>query len=342
MTGSFFISGRTSIGIDIGNSNTKLANTASDTVAQPSFIALGEKNSIKAVGKAAFDMAGRASSGFKVVKPLKGGVIIDYESAKKMLQGLVNTHYPNKALFGRFNNIIASVPYASTEVERRALRDILQQFSSSRTFLIYEPLAAALGIGLDIQSPQGCCIVDIGGGITEVVVISLSGIVVCNSVRMGGDTFDEAIQEYVRHTYAVEISQGLAETAKIKAGAAWSQLTNHPEPFELSGSSYTSGTPTRFSLNYKEISTALERSISTIEETIMETLEQCPPELSGDIYKNGIHLTGGGSLLRGLRERLETKTKVRVHQDPNALLSVTKGISTVLNHMEKYKYLLMK
>lgn len=340
---SFTFASGTNIAIDLGNSNTILTNNVNKPFSYPSFIVFNKNNNaVKAVGKEAYDMAGKTSQELKVVKPLKGGVIKDFDSASKMLRALVNTTHPGRNLFSRFNTVISGVPYSTTEVEKRALRDTLAQFNSSKTYLLHEPIAAAIGMGLDIQVPNGNFIVDIGGGITEVVVISLSGIVNFNSIRAAGDSFDADIQDYFRRNYQVEIGLNMAEQLKLKVGAAWDSLKNPPEPVYLIGKSTIEGIPTRIKVDHREIAYILNSSITKIEQLIIQTLEECPPELAGDIYGSGIHLTGGGALLRGLRDRLEAKVKIPVHQDHDALLSVTKGILTVMNNMEKYRSVLIK
>jgi rod shape-determining protein MreB and related proteins len=332
---------RSSLAIDLGNNNTILTNKNNTPESYPSFIAFNSNNSIRAVGKEAYDMSGKTNGSLKVVKPMKNGVIKDYESARKMLQALVKATYDQGYFLQRFNTVISGVPYSTTEVERRALRDTLEQFSASRTYLLFEPLAAAIGMGINIQEPNGNFIVDIGGGITEAVVVSLSGIVTCKSIKIAGDTFDQDIQEHIRKNYNIEISDNIAEKVKIHAGAAWEILEEKPEPFHIIGKDTVTSIPKKVVVDHTEITYVLNNSLSKIEQLIIDTLEECPPELSGDIFESGIHLTGGGSLLRGLKQRLEAKLKIPIHQDPNALLSVNKGISIALNNIEKYKHLLI-
>jgi rod shape-determining protein MreB and related proteins len=341
MVGNFSFA-KKSIAIDLGNSNTLLTNNGNMPFSFPSFIAFNSNNSIRAVGKEALDMCGKTNDSLKVVKPMKGGVIKDYESARKMLKALVNATFPGGNIFNRFDYVVSGVPYSTTEVEKRALRDTLQQFGASKTFLIYEPLAAAIGMGINIQEPNGHFIVDIGGGITEAVVVSLSGIVNSNSLKIAGDTFDSDIQDYIRRNFNVDISSAAAEQVKIKVGSAWEYLKEEPEPYYIIGKDTVNGIPKKIKIDHMEIAFILNNSISRIEELIIQTLEECPPELAGDIYDSGIYLTGGSSMLRGLKERLENKLKLPIHQDPNALLSVSKGISTVLKNTEKYKYLMIK
>lgn len=340
---NFGITGKANIAIDLGNSNTILTNKANKPFSHPSFVVLNDANkSVRAVGKEAYEMMGKTNESMKVIKPLRGGVINDFDSASKMLRTLINLYHPRQALFGRFDHLISGVPFSTTEVERRALRDTLSQFNTSKTYLLYEPLAAAIGMGINIQEPEGKFVVDIGGGITEVVVISLSGIVNFNSIRIAGDTFDDDIQDYFRRNHKIEISLNMAEQIKINAGAAMELKHDVPEPFYVVGKDAVFGVPKGLFVDHKEVAHILNSSISKIEQIILQTLEEAPPELAGDIYESGIFLTGGSSLLRGFRERLEKKTKLPVHQDMDALLSVTKGITTVINNPAKYKPVLIR
>lgn len=331
------------IAIDLGNNNTILTDRINIPQSAPSFVVINQNNkAIKAVGKEAYEMFGKVPQSLRVVKPLKGGVIADFYSASRMLKGLIKNVYPNRPFFFGFDYIISGVPFSTTEVERRALRDTLSQFNSSKTFLLFEPLAAAIGIGLDIKEPDGKFLVDIGGGITEAVVISLSGIVNYHSIKVAGDSFDEDIQKYIKKNYNIDIGLNMAEQVKIEVGAAKELSSNIPEPFQVIGKDAITGIPKSVLLDHLEVAYVLNSSIMKIEQAILKTLEECPPELSGDIYTNGIHLTGGSSLLRGLKERLEEKVKIPVHQDPNALFSVSNGISMVLKDLDNFRPVLFK
>lgn len=332
-----------SVAIDLGNNNTILTNKANVSLSQPSFVVFNQNNSsIRAVGKDAYEMLGKAPKSLKVIKPLKGGVIADFNSASKMLNALIRNAYPKRNFFSGFDYVISGVPFSTTEVERRALRDTLGQFHSSKTFLLFEPLAAAIGIGLDIHEPEGQFLVDIGGGITEAVVISLSGIVNYSSIKVAGDSFDDDIQKYFKKNYNMDIGLNMAEKVKLKVGAAHELMDDIPDTLKVIGKDAVTGIPKAVEIDHIEIAYVLNSSLIKIEQAILRTLEECPPELAGDIYKNGIHLTGGGSLLRGFRERLQAKVKIPVLQDPNALTSVSKGISKVLGDMSNYKAVLFK
>ena len=331
-----------SFAIDLGNNNTILSKVDS-SLSNPSLVVLNKSdNTIKAVGKEAFEMLGKVQDNLKVIKPLKEGLIADFNSTRDMLKALVGSAYPKNSLLSGFDCIIAGIPYASTEVERRALRDSLEQFNSSKTYLIFEPIAAAIGMGLDISEPDGKFIVDIGGGITEAVVLSLSGIVNHRSIKTGGDTFDDDIQKHVKKEYNIDIGINMAEQVKIQVGVAMEGIQDPPAPISVVGKDAVNGIPREIQLNSSEIAYALDASIIKIEQAILQTLEECPPELAGDIYSNGIHLTGGASLLRGFRERIATKVKLSVHQDQEALGSVSKGMTIILKDPAKYRTILFK
>lgn len=329
------------LGIDLGNSNTIFTEKKDQFFSQPSFIALyKDKTGVKAVGQEAYDMLGKANENFKIIKPLKAGVIMDFNSANCMVKSLVKNFCDHPSFFYGFGNIVAGVPYDTTEVERRALRDVLEQFKAHRKYLIFEPIAAAIGLGLNIEEPDGKLLVDIGGGVTEIVVISLSGIVSHQSIKVAGDTFDEDIQDYFRKRYNMSIGSRVAEQIKIKVGAATDHLEEIPEPHAVIGKDLMSGLPRSIEINHREVAEILDGAIGKIEDAILSLLETCEPELAGDIYGNGLYLTGGGSLLRGLKERLQAKTRLQVHHDPHALQSVIKGIATVLKSPGVYQALI--
>ena len=330
-------------GIDLGNNNTLVSNSERLLVDQPSYIVLDESGShVKAVGNKAYDMFEKTHPLLKPVKPLKGGVIADHTSATKMISALMRQAYGDKSFLEGYDNIIAGIPYHATHVERRALRNALEQFNASHVYLLYEPLAAALGMGLDIAEPDGKMVVDIGGGVTEIAIISLSGIASFKSIKVAGDTMDEDIQNHFRRHYNLAIGLKTAGQIKIKIGAVQEKIENAPAPMLVKGKDLMRGIPVTQETDHAEVARILEKSISSIELSIMQTLEECSPELAGDIYGNGIYLTGGNALLRGLKERLERKVKLPVHVDPWALHSVSKGVGSVLGNFKKYKALLFQ
>jgi rod shape-determining protein MreB len=329
-----------SFAIDLGNNNTLLTDENQILLSQPSFIVFDEENrAVKAVGEEAFNIFEKNHSHLKAVKPLQWGVIADYDSASMMINKMVRQVHKKK-WFSNFDHIISGVPYYATEVERRALRDVLDQFNSKKTQLIVEPLAAAVGLGLNIREPEGKMIIDIGGGITEIVIISLSGVAVFRSVKVAGDTFTIAIQDHFRRNHNLLIGWKTAEQIKIQVGAAIPSLVSPPSPMVVKGKDIMEGIPTTHEVAHTEIAFVLDKAIKSIEENIIHTLEVCPPELAADIYQNGVHLSGGSALLRGMRERLQKSIQLPVHLDANPLLSVSKGISNVLREPKKYQAVL--
>lgn len=326
-----------SFAIDLGNNNTTVADKEKVLLFQPSCIVFNaEDNSIKAVGDRAYDMYEKTHDELKPVKPMRGGVIADYDSATKLVNALVHQVYSGSWLTG-FDDIIVGVPYHTTEVERRALRDVTEQFNSRNKYLIYEPLAAALGLGLNIDAPEGKLVLDIGGGITEIVVISLSGVAAFQSLKTAGDTFDMAIQDHFRRTYNMGIGMKTAEQVKIQVGSVISNLQNAPAPMMVRGKDLISGIPMIRKINHHEVAEILDKSISSIELSIVQTLETCPPELAADIYESGLFVTGGGAMLRGLKERFESKINLKVHIDKEAIYTVSKGLSKALRDTKKHK-----
>jgi rod shape-determining protein MreB and related proteins len=332
-----------SFAIDLGNTNTLVSDARRILLSQPSYIVFDtESNAVKAVGDRAYKMFEKNHDDLKPVKPLRGGVIADYDSASRMIRELITQADKSKSFFRGYDNIIGGIPYSTTEVERRALRDALDQFNARRTYLLYEPLAAAIGLGLDIRQPEGKMVIDIGGGLTEIVVISLSGIAAFQSVKAAGDTFDEAIQDHFRRNYNMAIGLRTAEQIKINVGAVINNLEEIPEPMMVKGKDLVEGLPKTRMIDHYEVVSILEKLIASIEHGIVQTLEVCPPELAADIYENGIHVTGGNAMLRGLRERFQAKIKLPVHIDDEPLLSVGKGIAAALADTKRYKNVLME
>jgi rod shape-determining protein MreB and related proteins len=331
-----------SLALDLGNTNTLVRDKHKLLVSEPSCIVFDTNNNeVKAVGEKAYSMFEKNHETLKPVRPLKGGVIADYNSACSMIRELVKQSNKEKSFMDRYDNLISGIPYSTTEVERKALRDALDQFNANHTYLVYEPIAAALGIGLNIQEPDGKMVVDIGGGITEIVVISLSGIAAFQSIKVAGDTFDEEIQDHFRRNYNMSIGLRTAEQIKIQVGAVLETLNEIPEPMMVRGKDLIEGIPVTRRIDHAEVAAILNKSIYAIENSIVQTLEACPPELAADIYENGIHVTGGNAYLRGIKERFESKMHIPVHIDAEALQSVSKGIATVLHNPKKYQTVLV-
>jgi rod shape-determining protein MreB len=332
-----------SFAVDLGNTNTVVRDVNRLLVDQPSYIVLDSNRSeVKAVGSQAYRMFEKSHDEFRPIKPLQGGVIADYDSAAKMLQALMKLAYGERSLLSGYGDIISGVPYATTPVERRALLNAIETLHPRNCYLLFEPLAAALGMGLNIQEPDGKLVIDIGGGITEIVVISLSGIASFQAVKVAGDSMDESIQHYFRNKYNLAIGIKTAEQVKIDVGAVVAELDTPPAPLAVKGKELLRGLPVTRTVDHAEIADVLEKSISAIELAIIQTLETCPPELASDIYGNGIHVTGGNALLRGLKERLEGKLKLPVNIDDDPLASVSKGVACVLRNPAKYRSVLVR
>lgn len=318
------------VALDLGNSNTVISNK-SHLLSQPSWVVLNKSNqSVKAAGEAAYDILGKSNDQMEAIKPLRGGIITHYEAASKMLNALIKLAYPKKSIFGGFAHLVSGVPFSSNEVEKRALRDVLKQLKTGKASLIYEPIAAAIGLGLNIQEPNGKFIIDIGGGLTEISLISHSNIVAHRAIRVGGDAFDEHIQDYLFSQYNLSVDIKRATSIKLAIGTACLDVKPETTALEVKGTDLTSREPKTVTIEHAEIVKVLEDAIIKIEEAILETLEESPPELSADVYTNGIHLTGGGALLKGMRGRLEAKVGVSVFQDTKPFTAVAEGILRVL------------
>lgn len=332
-----------SFAIDLGNSNTVVRDPDRLLVDQPSYIVLDSaRTAVRAVGSQAYTMFEKTHQAYRPIKPMKGGVIADYDSAAKMLQALMQQAYGEKSLLSGYGDVISGVPYSTTHVERRALLNALETLNARNVWLLFEPLAAALGMDLNIQEPDGKLVIDMGGGITEIVVISLSGIACFQSIKVAGDSMDETIRHYFRKQYNMSIGIKTAEQVKIQVGAVMSELKEPPPPMAVKGKELLRGLPVTRTVDHCEIAGVLEKSMSAIELGIIQTLETCPPELASDIYVNGVYITGGNALLRGLQDRLQRKLKLPVNIDDNPLASVSKGVAAVLRDPKKYRGVLLR
>jgi rod shape-determining protein MreB len=256
-----------------------------------------------------------------------------------MIEGMINMIGSRRRFFTHLKVVIC-IPSGITEVEKRAVFDSADKVDSKETYLIHEPMAAALGIGLDVEEPVGNMIIDIGGGTTEIAVIALSGIVTDQSIRIAGDELTNDIVNYVKRQHNILIGERTAEQIKIHVGAALPQLENPPPDFTVSGRDLMTGIPKQITISYQETAHALDKSIAKIEEAVVKALETTPPELASDIYNTGIYLTGGGALLRGLDKRIAQKTKLKVHVAEDPLRAVVRGTGIALQHTERYSFLI--
>ena len=329
------------ISIDLGTANTLIIHNDKIVINEPSIVALDTKtNKLIAVGERARQMQGKEHEGIRTVRPLRKGVIADFNAAELMIRGFVKKLSSKSNWFSPSLRMVVGIPSGSTEVEIRAVRDSSEHAQGRDVYMIYEPLAAALGIGLDVEAPQGNMVVDIGGGTSEIAVISLGGIVCNKSIQIAGDDFTEDIQEHMRRAHNVKVGERMAELIKINVGSALTELENPPEDFIVHGPNQMTALPMEIPVSYQEISHCIEKSISKIEAAVLSALEQTPPELYADIVKNGIYLTGGGALLRGLDKRLTDKIGIqfRIAEDP--LLAVAKGTGVALKNINRFSFLI--
>ena len=341
---AFFDFWTESIAIDLGTANTLIIHNDKVVVDSPSIVAIDKKTEkIIAVGSEASLMQGKTHENIKTIRPLKDGVIADFNASEQMISTLISS-IPSlkKRFFTPALKMVICIPSGITEVEMRAVRESAERVNGKEVYLIHEPMAAAIGIGVDIMQPKGNMIVDIGGGTTEIAVIALSGIVCDKSVKVAGDVFTGDIIYYMRTQPNLFIGERTAEKIKITIGSASEELESPPDDISVQGRDLLTGKPKEALISYREIAKALDKSIIRIEDSVMETLSQTPPELAADIYNTGIYLAGGGSMLRGLDKRLSKKTDLPVFIAEDPLRAVVRGTGITLKNIERYKSVLVK
>jgi rod shape-determining protein MreB len=292
-----------------------------------------------AIGEKARQMLGKTHENITTIKPLRDGVIAYYNAAQQMVQGMIKIINKRNLLFTLSLKMVVTIPSGCTEVERRAIRDLTEHVGGRTVYMIYEPMAAAIGIGIDVNTPDGTMLVDIGGGITEIAVIALGGIVCNQSLRVAGDDFTSDIQAYMRHQHNIKIGEKTAEEIKIGIGSALPELENPPQDFNARGPNIMTAMAIEIPVSYQEIAHCLDKSISIIETAIISVLERTPAELYGDIAKRGIYLAGGSALLRGLYKRFTDKINIPFHVAEDPLLAVVRGAWIALKNVDKFSFL---
>ena len=328
------------LAIDLGTANTLIIQDGKVVVDEPSIVAINRRTGETiAVGKKAMQMHEKTHENIKTIRPLKDGVIADFQAAENMIKGMIEMIGTRRRFFSHLKMVIC-IPSGITEVEKRAVFDSADHVDSKETYLIHEPMAAALGIGLDVEEPIGNMIIDIGGGTTEIAVIALSGIVCDQSIRIAGDEFTNDIMSYMKRQHNILIGERTAEKIKIHVGSALHELENPPEDFAVNGRDLMTGIPKQIKVSYAEIAHSLDKSISKIEDAILKALESTPPELASDIYRTGLYLTGGGALLRGLDKRIAQKTKLPVHIAEDPLRAVVRGTGIALKNTDRFSFLI--
>jgi rod shape-determining protein MreB and related proteins len=329
------------IAMDLGTANTIIIHNDKVVVDEPSIVAIDvQTGKLFALGDKARQMYGKTHDNIKVIRPLRDGVIADFNAAELMIRGMIKM-IPSKSKFGAQSmRMVVGIPSGSTEVEIRAVRDSSEHAGGREVYMIYEPMAAALGIGLDVLAPEGNMVVDIGGGTTEIAVIALGGIVCNESMRIAGDEFTLDIQAYMRHQHNIKIGEKTAEDIKMNVGAALPVLANPPQDYIVRGPNQMTALPIEIPVSYSELAHALDKSLSKVETAVLSVLERTPPELYADIVNNGVYLAGGGALLKGIDKRLSDKMNIpfRVADDP--LHAVARGTGMALKNINRFPFLM--
>jgi rod shape-determining protein MreB len=325
------------ISVDLGTANTLIYVKGRGIVLnEPSVVALDvDTREILAVGLEAKRMLGRTPGGIVAVRPLKDGVIADFEVTEKMLRDFLSRVLRHRFMPVR-PKVLISVPSGITEVEKRAVRDSAESAGAKEVYLVAEPMAAAIGVGLPVETPTGNMVIDIGGGTTEIAVIALSGIVSDTSIRVGGDEIDEAIVHFLRKSYNLLIGEATAEQVKMTIGSAYPSESGEEE-MEVKGRDIVSGIPKVVRITSTEVREAIQEPIAAVVDAVRQALERTPPELASDIVDRGIVMTGGGALLKGLDQLLRENTNLPINVDEEPLTCVVRGTGRILDDPDKYR-----
>lgn len=336
-----FFSFTQNLAIDLGTANTLIVMNDEVVVDEPSVVAVHNRTGeLKAIGNEAKLYIGKTNPDIRTIRPLKDGVIADFEATELMLKGMIRKIPRSNSLFTPSLNMVICVPSGSTNVELRAVRDSAEHAGGRDIAMIYEPMAAALGAGLDIEAPEGNMIIDIGGGTSEIACISLGGIVCSESINTAGDVFTKDIQAYMRQQHNIRIGESTGEDIKCRIGAAVPQLEQDPGTYEVTGPDLLTALPKTIAISYNEIAYALEKSLAKLDAALMSVLEKMPPEIFADIAKHGAYLAGGGALIKGLDRRLTKKTGITFHIAQDPLRSIVVGTNLALKNMDRYSFLI--
>lgn len=332
------------LAIDLGTANTVIFQNDKIILDEPSIIAKELKtDTVIAVGSEAQQMEEHTNPGIGTIRPLMNGVIADYDAAEQMLSGFIRkATNRRKSLIKPSLKIVVGIPGGSTKVDMRSIRDSAEHAGAHELYLIYEPMASALGIGLDVLKPMGNMVVDIGGGTTEIAVITLGGIAESSSIHVAGNEITTDIIDYLGQQHSISIGRTTAESIKFAVGSVLTDLPGElvPEPFIVRGKNIATGHPAEAAISYGEVAHCIDKTICKIENEIMKVLQKTPPELYSNIVENGIWLAGGGSLLRGIAQRFTEKTNIAFHVADDPLKAVARGTCDALKHTGEYKFLM--
>lgn len=329
------------VAIDLGTANSIVVYNEQVVFDEPSIVAYEtDTKKVKAIGNTAQVMEGKTPPDVETVRPLREGVIADHEMAQVLIRELLASTNIRRSLLPPSLRMVVCIPSGITKWEERAVIEAAEQAGAKEIRMIHEPMAAAIGSGIDVLQPTGHMVVDIGGGTSEIAVISLGGIVCSTSVKIAGNVFNNNIVDYISKQHNMKIGLPMAEKLKIAVGSAISEMDDAPEDFRTKGLDILTGLPKEVAISYKEVAHALDRSIGGIEQAILHTLANTPPMLAADIYENGICLAGGGALLRGLDERISAKTKLPVSIAEDPLRAVARGTGIALRNFDKFSFLI--
>ena len=329
------------LAIDLGTANTLIVYNDEVVVDEPSVVAINvHTGQLSALGREAQLYIGRTNPNLRTIRPLKDGVIADFNATELMLRGMIRKIKTKSSFFSPSIKMVICIPSGSSNVAIRAVRDSAEHAGGREVAMIHEPMAAALGAGIDVEAPEGNMIIDIGGGTSEVACISLGGIVCSESIDTAGDVFTSDIMNYIRDQHSMRIGERTAEEIKCKIGAAVPELEDAPENMTITGPSMLTGLPQTITLSYNEIAYALDKSLAKLDEALMKVLQDMPAELYTDVVRNGIYLAGGGALIRGLDIRLSKKTGIPFHIAEDPLRAVVRGTNIALKNINKFSFLM--